>query len=84
MCSSFRDLKKKERKSVPGFVRVEDVTGESINPALLEIRLPNGVSLDMLTQLVSPDQMLQTLAALMFIFRIRGINWCIYTLTSCF
>ncbi|HIG43955.1 MAG TPA: hypothetical protein EYQ14_26000 [Gammaproteobacteria bacterium] len=57
-------LRKYEQKGLSGFVRVEDVSRESINPALLQIRLPNGVSLALPTQQVSLDQMLQTLVQL--------------------
>jgi hypothetical protein len=57
-------LRKKQLKSLPGFVRVEDVSGPVLSPSLLQVRLPNGVSLAMPAQHVSLDQILQTLAKL--------------------
>lgn len=57
-------LHKKEQKSLPDFVRVQDVSGHAMAPTLLQIRLPNGISLGMPTHQISLDQILQTLAKL--------------------
>ncbi len=57
-------LHKIEQKSLPGFVRVQDVSGHVMAPTLLQIRLPNGISLGMPTHQISLDQILQTLAKL--------------------
>ena len=57
-------LQKNERKSLPAFVRVEDVSSPVLAPTLLQIRLPNGISLGMPTHQVSLEQILQTLVKL--------------------
>ena len=60
--SEKRRLRGLEQKSLPAFVRVEEASLPS--PTLLQIRLPNGVSLALPTHQVSIDQMLLTLAKL--------------------
>lgn len=57
-------LRRQESKSLPGFVRVEDVTGPVLSPTLMQIRLPNGVSLALPTDQLPLTQILQTLATL--------------------
>lgn len=56
--------RRSEHKSLPGFVRVEDVSAPVMNSSLLQVRLPNGVSLALPTDQISLHQMLQTLAKL--------------------
>ncbi len=57
-------LRRRGSKSMPGFVRVEDVSGPVMSPTLMQIRLPNGVSLALPTDQLPLTQILQTLATL--------------------
>lgn len=59
-----RQRRQQPEQSLPGFVRVADVSPQLASPTLLQVRLPNGVSLAMPAQEVSLEQMLTTLARL--------------------
>ena len=60
--SEKRRQREQQQKQLPAFVRVNDAS--ALPPTLLQIRLPNGVSLALPTHQISLDQMLQTLAKL--------------------
>ncbi|MCB1644896.1 MAG: hypothetical protein KDI36_05560 [Pseudomonadales bacterium] len=56
--------RRKARKSLAGFVRVEQPVAPVVNSSLLQIRLPNGVSLAVPVDPVPVAQLITTLAAL--------------------
>ena len=58
-------LRKKEKAASSTFVRVQDISSEPVaTMAMLQIRLPNGVSLAVPTHQVPLTEILQTLARL--------------------
>ena len=62
--SERQRLRKQARKTLPSFVRVQDVVDPVMPAAMLQIRLPNGVNLALPSQQVPLTEILQTLAAL--------------------
>ena len=62
--SERQRLRKQARKTLPSFVRVQDVVDPVLPAAMLQIRLPNGVSLALPSQQVPLTEILQTLATL--------------------
>ena len=60
--SEKRRQRLQRHKQLPAFVRVDDAP--VLSPSLLQIRLPNGVSLALPTHQIPLDQMLHTLAKL--------------------
>lgn len=60
--SEKRRQRLQQQKQLPAFVRVDDAP--ALSPTLLQIRLPNGVSLALPTHQIPLDQVLQTLAKL--------------------
>ncbi len=62
--SERQRVRSKERKALPSFVRVQDTIDPVLPSALLQIRLPNGVSLALPVNQMPLPAILQTLAAL--------------------
>lgn len=62
--SERQRLRKKERKALPNFVRVQDVVEPVTQSTMLQIRLPNGVSVALPTQQTPLTEILQTLVTL--------------------
>ena len=56
--------KRKQGKTTVNFVRVEDVAEPMVSPTLMQIRLPNGVSIALPIQQAPIAELLQTLARL--------------------
>lgn len=59
-----RRQRREERNNLPGFVRVADISREPVPMSMLQVRLPNGVSVALPTDQVPLAEVLRTLAQL--------------------